>query len=124
MAMTVNLVYCLVLLLACVKSLQGGLQSVQKCGVARMTVSVDYPGCESSTTVVRVCNGACLSILEATNTPPRFNISCNFCQPTKYRIKAHGVDFICDGIPKRQRFYLPYIEECQCQKCPEPKNSL
>lgn len=117
MAMTVNLVYCLVLLLVFVKSLQGDLQSVEKCDIERMRVNVEYPGCKNSATFVRVCNGACLSAQTTTNFPTHFNLSCNFCQPTKYRIKPHGVYFICNGIKKRKRFYLPYIQECECQKC-------
>ena len=108
----------MLLFLACVScSLQekiGNTTLENECQVERMRVPVEYPGCENTTTVVKVCNGACISAHESILSPPFWSSTCTGCRAIQYRTKPKRITFICDGVEFVHRMYLPTMEDCVC----------
>lgn len=89
------------------------------CIKQRVSVSVDYPGCESTNTTIPICTGQCRSYTYVDLEPPFQYKRCNCCQPTKYaeKPKVRRLQFRCNGVMKTKRVYFTYVEECGCAGC-------
>ena len=84
------------------------------CKIERVTVEVKVAGCEPATTVVRACNGACVSAATTMLNPPFGEVHCTSCQPTRYYNKPRTIRFTCNGEAMDKRMYFPFVQECGC----------
>ena len=97
---------------------KGNIFLKNKYQIERVRVSVKYPGCESTTAVVKVCNGACISSHVLVLSPLFLSLTCTGCRAIQYRTKPERITFICDGVEFVHRVYLPTIEDCACIHVP------
>lgn len=93
-----------------------GSTSTQKeyCQRERVHLDVNYPGCNSSSTKVNICNGICGSYTYTTLFPPYQSSECNVCKSSSFRIGARRLMFNCNGVSRRHKVFLPIIYECAC----------
>lgn len=87
------------------------------CTLEKVSVRVEYNGCEPRAMRVPVCNGVCISSTTAILEPPLLNSTCRRCTATLFKTKPVRLKFICGGQEVEHRMYFSYIEECGCRQC-------
>ena len=89
------------------------------CIKQRVSVTVDYKGCESTNTTIPICTGQCRSYTYMDLLPPFQFRKCHCCQATKFteKPKVRRLLFRCNGVMKTKRVYFTYVEECGCVSC-------
>ena len=89
------------------------------CIKQRVSVNVDYPGCESTNTTIPICTGQCRSYTYVELRPPFQFKKCNCCKATKFtsKPKVRRLQFRCNGVMLKKKVYFTYVEECGCVSC-------
>jgi len=87
------------------------------CTRQRRSITVNYPGCESTNYTVPICSGQCRSYTYVELVPPYQVRECNCCTATSHRIGHRKITFKCNGVMTEHKVYLGIIEECGCKRC-------
>lgn len=85
----------------------------------RISVSVDYEGCESTNTTIPICTGQCRSYTYVDLLPPFQFKKCNCCQATDFtsKPKVRRLKFRCNGVLEEKKVYFTYVRKCGCVSC-------
>lgn len=85
----------------------------------RISVNVDYEGCESTNTTIPICTGQCRSYTYVDLLPPFQFRKCNCCQATDFtsKPKVRRLNFRCNGVLVEKKVYFTYVRKCGCVSC-------
>ena len=85
----------------------------------RISVSVDYEGCESTNTTIPICTGQCRSYTYVDLLPPFQFKKCNCCQAPDFtsKPKVRRLKFRCNGVLEEKKVYFTYVRKCGCVSC-------
>ena len=85
----------------------------------RISVNVDYEGCESTNTTIPICTGQCRSYTYVDLLPPFQFRKCNCCQATDFtsKPKVRRLNFRCNGDLVEKKVYFTYVRKCGCVSC-------
>jgi hypothetical protein len=83
----------------------------------RKYISIDWPGCEPTSTKVPTCHGTCESYDVVIPTAPYFQKDCTCCKSEKHIVRKRQLPFSCNGRVENHTVFLPIIEKCNCIRC-------
>ena len=92
-------------------------QENDPCIRERRPLSIEWPGCDPTSTKVPTCHGTCKSFDVVIPTAPYFRKECNCCKSLNHSIKKRQLSFSCNGRVENHTVFLPIIETCACIQC-------
>ena len=89
----------------------------EECARKRMSISISWPNCESTSTKIPTCVGTCRSYDVVIPTAPYFEKQCSCCKSVEHSVKKRQLSFNCNGRMQNHTVFIPIIEQCVCSRC-------